>query len=406
MTPGLTVEGTASGLESGDVFDSRQSPAYGPNGAFSGLGCACAIDRYGPLKVTKWDREYLPFVGLAYDFGKVAPKLAGVSAFGSFGNSALFAPVDDFDPTAATAVPGATIVHMYQGGLKYSMPTLLLSADYFYQKIDRDFGLYTLQSGLLAGDSDYSAFGQREEKGVEASATWQVTPEIQLFGNVSHLLAKALTTSFSLDTIAEDQYGIAFKATPVTGVPDWLSTFGVEYTRKNGLADGDSFDLRVTGQYTGHQYTTYDLGPDDYARLANFPGLAPLDFTGCTGQAGNPGCLAYARYSQVVGATTYDPHGGIEPFVIFGLDARYLVPTPHLPALKSLTFNLNVQNLFNKFYWQYFYRQISPASCGSFAVGSGPFGGLPKSSYACTPQYADGLPGQPFSVFFSVTARF
>jgi iron complex outermembrane receptor protein len=77
-----------------------------------------------------------------------------------------------------------------------------------------------------------------------------------------------------------------------------------------------------------------------------------------------------------------------------------------LPAIKSLTFDLNVQNLFDKFYWQYFYRQVSPTSCRIFAVGSGPFGGLPKSSYACTRQYADGIPGRPFKVFFALTARF
>ncbi len=406
VTPGLTIEGTASGLRSNDVFDSRQSPAYGPNGAFSGLGCACIIDRYGPLKAAKWDRDYLPFAGISYDLDTLLPKLAGFSVYGSAASSALFSPVLDFVPNAAAPAPNASIVHMYEAGVKYDRPTLLLSADYFYQKIDRDFGYFSFQSGPLAGESDYSGYGRRETKGVEASATWQATPQLQFFANASHLLAKYLTTGFSYDTVAEDQYGFSVKGTPVTGVPDWLSTFGVDYTRKGALVDGDSLDLRVTGQYTGHQYTTYDLGPNDYVHLTNFPGLVPLDYAGCTGQAGNPGCLAYGRYGQVTGATTYDPHGGIEPFVIFGLDARYQLPTPQLPAVKSVTFDLNAQNLFDKFYWQYFYRQISPAQCGHFPVGSGPFGGLPRSSYSCTPQFADGIPGQPFSVFVTITARF
>ncbi len=406
ITPGLTAEGTASGKQSGDVFGSPQAPAYGPNGFFSMLGCACVIDRYGPLKATKWDREYLPFANISYDLDKILPKLARLSLYGSFGNSALFSPVDDFVPNAAAPEPDASIVHMYEGGMKYNTSRLLLSVDYFYQKIDRDFGFFSYQFGRFDGETEYSGYGQREQKGVEASATWQATPELQVFGNVSHLLAKALTTGFGYTTVAEDQYGIAFKGTPTTGVPDWLSTFGVDYTRKSTLTDGDSLDLRVTGQYTGHQYTSYDLGPDAYTHIASFPGLPPLDYTGCTGQAGNLGCLAYARYQQVAGETTYDPHGGIDPFVIFGLDLRYHVPTPTLSTVKALTFNLNVQNLFNTFYWQYFYRQISPAQCGNFPIGSSPFGGLPRSAYSCSGQYADGIPGQPFSVFFSVTARF
>jgi iron complex outermembrane receptor protein len=406
VTPGLTVEGTASGVDSDDVFDSKQSPAYGPNGLLSGLGCACLIDRYGPLKASKWDRETLPFVSLSYDFGTILPRIAGLSAYGSFGNSALFSPLSDFVPNPAAPAPDASIVHMYEGGVKYDVSTLLLSADYFYQKIDRDFGYFSYQSGLLAGEADYSGYGRRETKGFEAAATWQVTSSLQVFGNVSHLLAKYLTTGFSYDTVAEEQYGIAFKGTPVTGVPDWLSTFGVDYARRNTLIDADSLDLRLTGQYTGHQYTSDDLGPESYLHMATFPGLASLDYTGCTGEAGNPGCLAYARYNQVTGSTAYDPHGGIEPFVIFGVDGRYQLPTPHLPGVKTLTFDLNVQNLLNKFYWQYFYRQVSPTPCGYFAVGTGPFGGLPRSSYSCSRQFADGIPGQPFSVFFSVTARF
>jgi hypothetical protein len=32
--------------------------------------------------------------------------------------------------------------------------------------------------------------------------------------------------------------------------------------------------------------------------------------------------------------------------------------------------------------------------------------GLGINNYGCTPEYADAIPGQPFSVFFTVTARF
>jgi len=331
--------------------------------------------------------------------------------YGSFGNSALFAPVTDFGPNTAGPPPGASIVHMYEGGIKYDTSVLLLSADYFYQKVDRDFGYFSFQSGPQNGLAEYSGFGQRETKGVEATVTWQVTPDIQLFGNMSHLLAKYLTSGFSLDTVAEDQYGIQFKDSPETGIPDWLSNFGLDYSRKSLLLDGDAFEFRPSGTYTGHQYTTYDLSGDAYLSPAiNFPGLLPLTYGGCPGPApagGNTSgnsCAAYTRYNQITGATTYDPNGGISPFVIFNIDLNYKLPTPELPVVKYITFDLNAVNIFNRTYWQYFYKQVSPANCGTFT--SGPFTGLAKNNYSCTPEFADAIPGQPASVFFTVTARF
>jgi iron complex outermembrane recepter protein len=411
VTPGITIEGTKSSYLNQYAFASHNAPAYGPNGYFSGLGAADQIDQYGYYKATKWDREYLPFANVSYDFDKVYAPLAGLSVYGSFGNSALFAPVTDFGPNTAGPPPGASIVHMYEGGIKYDTSVLLLSADYFYQKVDRDFGYFSFQSGPQNGLAEYSGFGQRETKGVEATVTWQVTPDIQLFGNMSHLLAKYLTSGFSLDTVAEDQYGIQFKDSPETGIPDWLSNFGLDYSRKSLLLDGDAFEFRPSGTYTGHQYTTYDLSGDAYLSPAiNFPGLLPLTYGGCPGPApagGNTSgnsCAAYTRYNQITGATTYDPNGGISPFVIFNIDLNYKLPTPELPVVKYITFDLNAVNIFNRTYWQYFYKQVSPANCGTFT--SGPFTGLAKNNYSCTPEFADAIPGQPASVFFTVTARF
>jgi iron complex outermembrane receptor protein len=403
ITPGATLEGSDSS-DKGVFFGSKAAPIYGPNGYFNG---GTDLDQWGPYKATKWDREVLPFVNVTYDLDKVWPQLAGLSLYGSFGDSALFAPVTDFGPNTAGPPPYASIVHMYEGGIKYSSGNLVLTTDYYYQKVDRDFGFFSFQSGPQAGLTEYSNYGQREFKGVEGSAIYQLTPSIQLFGNFSYLLAKYLTSGFALDTVAEDQYGIAFKGTPVTGVPDWSSTFGVDYSRKNNFLDNDNFDLRVTGQYTGHQNTTYDLQGDSYLNPGiNFPGLQPLNFTGCTGNAATQaqGCPAYTRYNQIIGATTYDPHGGINPFVIFGFDAAYTLPTPYLPALKSVTFDANVQNLFDQRYFQYFYKQVSPTSCGVFT--SGPFAGLNRNNYSCSPEFADGIPAQPFTIIFTVKARF
>ena len=247
---------------------------------------------------------------------------------------------------------------------------------------------------------------------MEGSAVWQVTPDFQLFGNFSHQLVKYLTSGFAFTTVAEDQYGTAFKGAPVTGVPDWLSTFGVDYTHKSTFIDSDALDVRFQGTYTGHQFTTYDLDGNAYLTIPNYPGLAPLDFSGCPGGpppgykvGGNAGtCQAYTRYNQATGATVIDPIGGYPPFAVFSRDFNYKLPTPQLGFVKTLTFDLNIQNLFDERFFQYFYRQTSPNACGT--IKSGPFVGLTANNYSCTPSFADGIPGQPFSAFFTVTARF
>jgi iron complex outermembrane receptor protein len=412
LTPGGTLEGTYSSTEGPSVFGSAQAGINGPNGLFNG---GTDIDKYGPYKGTKWDREALPFFNVAYDLDKILPIAKGVSFYGSIANSALFAPVGDFGPNTAGPPPYASIVHLYEGGVKYNVSNLVLSADYFYQKVDRDFGYFSYQSGPQNGLTEYGDSGQREFKGFEAAATYQITPSIQIFGNTSHLLAKYLASGFGLDTVAEDQYGIVQKGTSQTGIPDWLANFGVDYSRKSTFLDNDAINVRFAGTYTGHQYTSYDLGGTDYLNQGlNFPGLEPLNYK--IGSCGNPNnyqiplesSCAYTRYNQVTGATTTDPNGGISPFAVFNLDAAYTLPTPYLPVLKKVTFDVNIQNLFDNRYFQYFYKQVSPANCGTIA--SGPLKGLPANNYSCGPNndtgFADGIPGQPFSIFFTVTARF
>ena len=390
ITPGGTLQTTYSSLKESEIFD-------------------FAAGEYVNFKSKKFNREWLPFFNVSYDFDKILPPLKGLSVYGSTGQSALFAPVTDFGPNAAGAPPNASIVHLYEGGVKYDTSNLLLSFDYFYQKVDRDFGFYTSESGPTLGQSIYNDNGQREFKGVEGSAEYQVLPDLQLFGNFSHLLAKYLRSNFAFATVAEDQYGIALRGAPVTGIPDWLSTFGVDYGHKSLLRDGDAIDARLSATYTGHQFTTYDISGD--ANVPTFTGLTPnvgtalpgtsaipgTPYTGCQGANPPPACT---RFSQLSGATVYDPNGGISPFAVFNLDVNYTLPTPFLPALKRVKFDLNIQNLFDQHFFQYYYRQVSPSACP--ATKANPV----ASQYNCSPQFADGIPGQPFSVFFTVSARF
>jgi iron complex outermembrane receptor protein len=386
ITPGVTIEGTYSSNQGSQIFGGKVPASELATPYCQTYGCA-----YGYFKGYKWDRDYLPFLNVAYDFDKIYPPLKGLTVYASTGQSALFAPVSDFQPNLAGPIPGATIVHLYEGGVKYNVSDISVSADYFYQKIDRDFGFFQYQSGPLVGQSAYNNLGQREFKGVEAAVTWQVTPQIQLFGNMSHQLAKYLVTNVASVTVQEDQFGDAIKGRPVSGVPDWQSNFGVDYTPKSVVRDNDQFEARLSGLFSGHQYSTYDLTGTE--------NIGPLPIGASYGQPG--------YYSAVAGATVTDPNpkDGISPYVIWNLDLNYKLPTPELPVLKSVKFDLNLQNLFNHMYFQYFYHQISPSACTG-TVPSGIYKGTPISNYGCTPEFADGIPGEPFAVIFTVSAKF
>jgi iron complex outermembrane receptor protein len=346
ITPGVTLEATYSSNEANDF-------AY-ENAA----GNIAYIPYY---KLHKYDRDVLPFFNTSYDFDKIAPALAGLSVYGSFGTSALFAPTTDFGPTVSGGVPYASIVHMYEGGIKYDTSRLLLAADYFYQKVDRDFGFYAGE-GTETGENFYDNSGEREFKGIETTVTWQATPEWQFFANGSYLLAKYLKDQLTFTTIGEDQYGIAIKDAPISGVPSFLANFGVEYDHKSLLRDSDALSIRLSGQFTGPQYTTYDLSSNQ-----PFPPFSP---------------------DETAGATVTNLHDQLNAFTVYNLLITYTLPTPEL-YLKHVQFQLNLQNLTNERYWQYFYSQIPPVN-GEYLGGA----------------YNNGLPGEPFSATFSVSARF
>ena len=386
VTPGVTFEASDSSFTSSSVYGGTPTPSEAAN-PYCAAGNFCG---FGGYTATLWDKDLLPFVNVDYDLDKILPPLRGVSLYGSYGESALFAPVGDFSPnTFGLQPPSAAIVHMYEGGAKYNTSNVVLSADYFYQKIDRDFGFFSYQSGPLTGESAYNNLGQRQFQGQEASAIWQINPHWQLFGNASHIRAVYLKTDVGDVTIQEDQFGDVVRGTPITGVPSWIATFGVDYDHHNWFLRGDEFHARFEGQYTGRQATSYDV--TGFQNLGPLPSVSPFG--------------TYGYYTFTNGATTYDPNGGLEPYIIFNLDLNYSMPVRQLGIgyLKKLDFDINIINLFNKQYYQYFYKQITPTAAGTFT--SGPFIGQQIGPYNGA-EFSDALAGQPFSITFTTTARF
>ncbi len=386
ITPGVTLQTSDSSQDGSYIFNGTPSAATVNSTYYQEFG-----DAFGQYKVHKWDRTWLPFFNIDYDLDRILPAARGVSLYASYGESALFAPIADYTPNSIPGAgpPNASIVHMYEFGVKYNRNNLSLNLDYFYQHVTRDFGFFTYQSGPLNGDTIFTNDGQREFKGFEASAIYQITPRWQLFGNVSYTLAKYLATSLASVTVQEDQFGLAVRGTPISGIPDWLSTFGVDYDHHSLLLPKDELNIRFEGQYTGHQYTTID--GNGFQNLGPIPGL-------------NAAYGSYAYYNATSGQTfTNTNGGGISPFAVFNLDMNYKMPIRAAGPLQSLDFDLNVLNIFNQSYFQYFYNQISPSSQGKFT--SGPFKGQQISNYA-TGGFDDGLPGEPASITFTVRAHF
>ncbi|WP_084367232.1 TonB-dependent receptor [Neokomagataea thailandica] len=390
ITPGVTFQGTYSGLKGSEIFLGKPSAATLAS-PYCAAGNPC---QYGAYTGQKWDRNWLPFLNVAYDLDKVLPSLQGLSLYGSAGTSALYAPASDFSPSVLGNVPSASIVHMYEGGIQYNTGHWNILADYYYQKVDRDFGMFTYQSGPNVGDSLYTNAGQRLMRGEEVKINYQVDKNWRLYGTASHNSTRYLKTFLASVTVQEDQFGYALRGSPVTGIPDWIATFGVDYDKKSLLTENDDLNVNFSGRYTGHQFGTYDLS--GYENLGSLPGI-PYQYG------------TYNYYNVLAGQTTISRNTGIAPYVIFNLDMNYDLPVHNAGPLKKLNFDLNVQNLFNTFYWQYKYAQISPAACGTFKsnpVGFTGFTGNAVSNYGCTPQYQNGMPGMPAFISFTVRASF
>jgi iron complex outermembrane receptor protein len=357
VTPGVTLEATFSSNHADDfALVGNPTPAI-PDGA---------ITYIASYKLHKFDRDWLPFFNVSYDLDKILPALAGATLYASYGTSALFAPTTDFISNATGAVPYASIVHMYEVGAKYDTSKLLLSVDYFYQKVDRDFGFYE-GSGPTGGSNIFTNSGQREFKGVETAFAWQATPNLTFAGNGSYVLAHYLVTDLAYSTIAEDQYGFAIKGSPISGVPAFLANLSADYHAKDMFLNTDAFSARLSMQYTGPQYETYDLN-----ETASVPG-----FSG-----------TYDQLNEIAGATVTNPNGKLNGFTIFNLLLSYTLPTPSLP-ITHVVFDLNFQNIFDRRYDEYYYSQI-PDINGTYFSGA----------------YEDALAGQPFSVTFTTTVRF
>ena len=225
----------------------------------------------------------------------------------------------------------------------------MLSADYYYQNINDAFSFY---ENYDLGQFYYANGGGLLLRGVETQAKWLVTPDITLSGNFSYNNSDYTQSDFSFVTLQNDQFGYAYKGTPLSNTPTYLANMAIDY-------DKGPLSTRLSGEYTGRENQTTDI-------------LTPNDPT-----------------SQLSGATITDLYNTNDPDFIMNFYASYKIPI-HSHRLDSLKVEFTALNFIDTHYFTYKYNS-------EIAY---------EGTYSILPQYESGLIGPPRSLELDLTARF
>jgi iron complex outermembrane receptor protein len=304
---------------------------------------------YGPGKYQNFSKIGEPYLGISYDLPD------HLVAYGSYGKGSLFAPANYYSQ-GLSGLPGTTnnpkpeILHVFEGGLRYDTPRLYLNVDYYYQKIDDAFSFY---DNYLIDQEYYANTQALLYRGEEMSAEFRVTPTLSIYGNASHINTDYLKTGAAFVTLQQDQYGYAFKGTPVSNVPDWTANFGVDY-------DSGPYSARLSAQYTGREYETYDL-------------------------------VAYPLETNPLNGATVTNTAILNPAnFLVNLLLSYDVPLPASSRIKNLNVTLNMENILDEHYYVYRYSSDT-ASAGVYSIN---------------PPFDSGLIGPPRSFTVDLSAKF
>jgi iron complex outermembrane receptor protein len=312
---------------------------------------------YNPAKLQNFTKIGGYYLGGSYNLPD------NFIVYGSLGKGSLFSPIGDYSVgTTSSGLPGGTsaptpeIVHLYEGGIRYDTPRLLLNVDYYYQAIASGFAFF---ENYLLNQQYYANNGGTLYRGVEGNGEFRVTPDLSVFGNFSYNEAEYTKSYFAFDTLAQDQFGYAFTGTPLSNVPDWNGLVGVDY-------EMGPFSAYATGQYTGREFTTYDL----VAYPTSGPDTNPLD-----------------------GATVTNTKIKNPANFVVNLLLTYKIPVAY-HGLQSVTASLNMQNILDERYYNYTYSSENPV------------GGVYDPSLPGGEAYNSAFVGEPRSFELDLTAKF
>jgi iron complex outermembrane receptor protein len=324
---------------------------------------------YNPAKLQNFTKIGGYYFGGAYNLPD------NFVLFGSLGKDSLFAPLSDYSlGTTPTGLSGGTntptpeIVHLFEGGIRYDTPRLLLSADYYYQNISDGFAFF---ENFLTNQEYYANNGGQLFRGVEGSGKFLITPELSIFANGSYDKTEYTKSYFASDTLTEDQFGYAYTGTPLSNVPQWTGTIGLDY-------DSGPYSASVTGLYTGREFLTEDI---NVPNTANPPGYQYGGTDSTTG-------VSYGS-NALNGATVTNTKIENPANFVVNVLLSYKIPVPKT-FLQSLTLSLNIQNLLDERYYNYAFQSEDPEA-GLYLPGTG---------------FNSGFVGQPRSYFLDAVARF
>ncbi len=377
--PGFELTGVYSSSIAG--YSAGQSTLTPFNQAVGG-----GISATGNYKLQNYSSQIDPYLGVSYDLPY------HMVAYAAYGKGARFAPVSDYGLGAVgvgnsiastTKAPKPEVVHAYDVGLRYDTPRLYLNADFFYQKVTSQFSFFT---NYATGVSNYANTGASQYRGYEFSGKYRITHDIEVFGNASYNQANYLNEFFASDTPFQGQFGYVFKGEPLADTPNYLGNFGVEY-------DHGPYTARLSGQYTGQQYITFDLAPT----LPNQPQIAPPAPNSALGLATTPFYpTPQGNLAQKIAGLGPIPHFKLPAYLLMNVYLSYTMHLHGYDHLKSLKFSLNVQNLLGLHYYQHYF--LAPSESVSI---TSPFNG-----FISNPTYASAFTGPPRSIYLNVTATF
>jgi len=299
---------------------------------------------YPPYKLQNFNVIAEPYIGISYDLPD------HLTAYASYGKGGYFAPISTYAPlenangvVTGLSAPRPEIIHLYEGGIRYDTGRLYVNVDAYYQKItDADSFFTNYQTGQTDNGND----GAEQFRGYEFATEFRATPELSFFGNTSFNQSNYLNNYFAQDTPFEDQFGYVFQGDPLVSVPNWLANFGFDYTH-------DNFGARLTEEYTGQQFISYDFASVLTGAGATYPNIT--NNPGCSENTATPNqCLALATVPDYP-STIKELIGGPIPylkqpgFLISNLLLTYDLPL-HGVAVQKLHFELNLQNFLNVHY--------------------------------------------------------
>lgn len=343
-----------------------------PGDNFSGLD----------YKLVNFNSIAEPYLGVSYDLPY------HLTAYASYGKGAYFAPLSQYYPELYHGVlsglyaPSPEIIHLYEAGLRYDTPRLLIDGDYFYQKVD-DADSFFAYYGNGAEQYNSGNTGKQQFRGWELQAKVQATPALDFFMNGSYDQANYLTSYFADDTPFEDQYGYVFKGDPLASVPNWLANFGLDFNK-------DNYGLRIDEEYTGPQPITYDFPPILPSNIPNTTSDPNCPQNSCLGLATVP--AYYNALKELLGGPI--PALKQPGYLITNVLLSYDLPL-HYASLQKLHFELNLQNLFDLHYKEHLYSSYAEYLDPNTASG-----------YAPTSPYYSAFYGPPRSITISMSAKF